>query len=159
MTDVIKAYRKLVRKNTAEFIEERLTDEFLSTLLETTSEFKDEVNVIIDSHLKELSKVPKCRLKESTVDKFNRLKENVNGHEIHGAFAVTLIGMSGLSDSEDDNFILDALGGDFSTVTADMADFELIDRQADQGRRAEEIAGLNDLVVEDVEEYLAKRKG
>lgn len=131
----------------------RLTPEKIAEVKELHSEKVREFTTELDKVDAALENKPSGALVDSSIIAVKEFKEQINRPQALGEIAIVVGAFNEdfLSSSLVDVIVNNGLGDIFT-------DFDSIDRCASLGIRAEEIAHLEMLVVEDVEEYLESKK-
>lgn len=144
---------KLIIDEAQKAIVRRLTPEKIAEVKEIHSEIVSEFKSETVKNLTDLQNKSTGVLVDDALSGINEIKERLNSPSVLGEIALAAVG---LSDDFLDVILTDAIV-DLNLQGA-FTDFNAIDNYFKMGMTAEEIAYREELVVEDVEEYLEKLK-
>lgn len=144
---------KLIIDEAQKAIVRRLTPEKIAEVKELHNEMILEFNTQMDLIGSTLENKPSSVLVDASIIAVKEFKKQVNKPQALGDIALAAVAVS--EDFLCEGMIDAIVNGDLEGV---FTDFENIDRCASFGMTAEEIAYREELVVEDVEEYLEKSK-
>lgn len=130
----------------------RLTPEKIAEVKEVHSEIIQNFTDELDKVLTDLENKPSGTLVDASIVAVKGFKEKIDSPSALGDIALSAVALS-------DNFLVESILGAVidDNLTDVFTDFDNIDHCASLGIRAEEIAYREELVVEDVEEYLRNK--
>ena len=131
----------------------RLTPEKIAEVKEVHSEIVQNFTAEMDKVLTDLENKPSGTLVDASIVAVKGFKEKIDSPSALGDIALSAVALS-------DNFLVESILGAVidDNLTDVFTDFDNIDHCASMGLPAEEIAYREELVVEDVEEYLRNKK-
>lgn len=131
----------------------RLTPEKIAEVKEVHSEIVQNFTAEMDKVLTDLENKPSGTLVDASIVAVKGFKEKIDSPSALGDIALSAVALS-------DDFLVESILGAVidDNLTDVFTDFDNIDHCASMGLPAEEIAYREELVVEDVEEYLRNKK-
>lgn len=130
----------------------RLTPEKIAEVKEVHSEIVQNFTAEMDKVLTDLENKPSGTLVDASIVAVKGFKEKIDSPSALGDIALSTVALS-------DDFLVESILGAVidDNLTDVFTDFDNIDHCASMGLPAEEIAYREELVVEDVEEYLRNK--
>lgn len=143
---------KEIIKEAQNALARRLTPEKIAEVKEVHSELIQNFTTEMDKILADLENKPSGTLVDTSIVAVKGFKEKIDSPSALGDIALSVVALS-------DDFLIESILGAVidDNLTDVFTDFNNIDHCASMGLSAEEIAYREELVVEDVEEYLRNK--